>query len=540
MAAWKSRVGLVALLTAVTAIATYQQFLHLTSGVRDFGDPLLNAWALAWTPHALVTDPAALFDANIFHPERGTLALSETLIFPALLAAPLRVAGGNAILLHNVTLLSAWVLSGVTMFLLVRSLTSDGKAALFAAVAFACSPLRIEHYSRVQQQLTYLMPLALYFVHRLLEGDRRRRTAVAAGLACGLLFYSCVYYLTFFLTLLPILVGLGLWLGRDNRSAVAARLALATAVMIALIAPGAIPYLRNRANVGERHVADLRHGSAELRDYRRAHQANWMYGEPGRLGPNERHLFPGYVLPAAAMAAVASPVGRWLPYAVSLAAAVNLSLGINGYGYHWLFDYAVPYRAIRVPARFAVLVHMLLAVLAGLGIAQLLRRLPSAAVRNATIAALVAGVVVESLNRPLELRDMPPDIPSVYAWLRLEPPSVIVEYPVGGLEGRSGPQDATYMYYSTAHWRSMLNGYSGFAPASYGALLDRLSDFPSVNSLRYLKERGAQYLLVHEGFYLQGGFDADIEALGRSGQVTLTGVFRDPVLGRTYVYDLRR
>ena len=460
-------------------------------------------------------------------------------MFPALLIAPLRIAGANAILLHNVTLLSACVLSGVTMFLLVRSLTGDGRAAVFAAVAFACSPLRIEHYSRVQLQLTYLMPLTLYFVHRMLEGDRRKRTLAAAGLACGLLFYSCVYYLTFFLTLLPIIVGLGLWLGRGNRSAVAGRLAVAAALMIALIAPGAIPYLRNRPNVGERQVSDLRHGSAELRDYRRANEANWMYGRPGRIGPNERHLFPGYVLPATAIAAVASPVGRWLPYAASLAAAVNLSLGINGYGYHWLYDYAVPYRAIRVPARFAVLVHMLLGVLAGLGVAQLLRRLPSVAIRNATIAALVIGVVVESLNRPLELRDMPAGFPAVYAWLRQEPPVVIVEYPVGGLEGRSGPQDATYMYYSTAHWRPMLNGYSGFAPPSYFALMDRLREFPSSTSLEYLKERGARDLLVHEGFYLQGGFDEDIEALGRGGHVTLTGVFRDPVLGKTYVYDLR-
>ena len=55
MAVWKHWVGLVALLTAVTAIVTYPQILHLTGSVRDFGDPLLNAWALAWTPHALIT-----------------------------------------------------------------------------------------------------------------------------------------------------------------------------------------------------------------------------------------------------------------------------------------------------------------------------------------------------------------------------------------------------------------------------------------------------------------------------------------------------
>jgi hypothetical protein len=191
-----------------------------------------------------------------------------------------------------------------------------------------------------------------------------------------------------------------------------------------------------------------------------------------------------------------------------------------------------------VPARFAVLVQMLLAVLAGLGAAELLRRLPSQRIQYATIAVLVAAVLVESLNRPITLRDMPQRIPAVYDWLQAQPDGPIVEYPVGGLEGRIGPQDATYMYYSTAHWRPMLNGYSGFSPAAYDAVLHYLRDFPSANSLAYLRQREVRYLLVHEGFYLRGGFEEDIAALTRAAGVTVAGIFRDPVLGRTYVYEL--
>jgi hypothetical protein len=40
--------GLIALLVAVTLIVTYPQAAHLRTGVHDFGDPFLNAWALAW------------------------------------------------------------------------------------------------------------------------------------------------------------------------------------------------------------------------------------------------------------------------------------------------------------------------------------------------------------------------------------------------------------------------------------------------------------------------------------------------------------
>jgi hypothetical protein len=94
------------------------------------------------------------------------------------------------------------------------------------------------------------------------------------------------------------------------------------------------------------------------------------------------------------------------------------------------------------------------------------------------------------------------------------------------------------MYYSTAHWRTTLNGYSGFAPASYHAVLHYLRDFPSAESLAYLKERGVKYLLVHESFYLVGGFEPDVAALAQSTDVTVAGIFRDSVLGRTYVYEL--
>jgi hypothetical protein len=199
----------------------------------------------------------------------------------------------------------------------------------------------------------------------------------------------------------------------------------------------------------------------------------------------------------------------------------------------------VPFRALRVPARMAVLVNMFAAVLAGLGCAHAMSRMPSNLVRNAILTLLVGGTVLESLNRPLSLRDTELHGPAVYEWLRGLPPEPIVEYPAGGLEGRIGPQDATYMYYSTVHWRPLLNGYSGFEPPSHVELLERLRDFPEPGSLDYLRGRGARYLLVHERFYLRGGFDADSAALDHAVGVTRLAAFTDRSLGRTYVYDLR-
>ena len=99
------------LFTVLTAVMTYPQVLHLRDGVHDDGDPLMVTWVLAWVAHQLPRAPAHLFDANIFYPERNTLAFSETLIVPGTIVAPLHWLCVGAILIYNLVLLissQAW------------------------------------------------------------------------------------------------------------------------------------------------------------------------------------------------------------------------------------------------------------------------------------------------------------------------------------------------------------------------------------------------------------------------------------------------
>ena len=80
------------LFTVLTAAMTWPQVTRMADGVHDPGDPLLITWILAWVAHQLPRAPAHLFDANIFYPERNTLAYSETLVVPGTFAAPLQLA----------------------------------------------------------------------------------------------------------------------------------------------------------------------------------------------------------------------------------------------------------------------------------------------------------------------------------------------------------------------------------------------------------------------------------------------------------------
>ena len=199
---------LVALLlfTVLTAAMTYPQFLHLNDTVHDDGDPLLNAWALSWVAHQLPRAPARLFDANIFYPERRTLAFSETLLVPATLAAPLAWLGVGPLLVYNIVFLSGFIVSGAGVALLVRSLTGNAGAGLVGGIVFAFLPYRFDHYAHLQLQQTQCLPFALWAFHRLLASGRLRDGALFGLFTAGQML-SCMYYGLFLVPYLAVVCG---------------------------------------------------------------------------------------------------------------------------------------------------------------------------------------------------------------------------------------------------------------------------------------------------------------------------------------------
>ena len=528
-----------ALLAAVTVVVTWPQAARIGTAVNDFGDPLLNSWTLAWVAHAIPAHPTALFDANIFHPETNTLAYSESLIVPALLVAPVLWAGGDPILAHNLVLLLGYVLSGLAMYVLVRSLTGRPSAAIIAAVAFTVYPYRIESYGKVQLQLIWWIPIALWAMHRIGK-QPAVRPALLLGAVVAAQFYSCVYYGVFGLAPLAIVALATHITTLAPRARVNNMHMLAAVVSVVLCLPLLLAYQRAAAVVGERTPDEVRHWSAEPRDFARAPADNAMYGDRERPGPAERSLFPGYALPVVAAAALVPPISApVVAYAVAAGLSADLAMGANGWGYQALFDAVPPFRALRVPARFAMMLGLALAVLAGLGVARLSKG-RSRRVEIILAAAVTMAIVVESRPRSLDLSALADPRPDVYTWLAAQPPGVVCEYPVGPLGGRTGPQDPTYMYYSTDHWKPLVNGYSGFSPPSYGELLDRLRTFPSDAAVGYLRQRGVTYLLVHSPFYLRGDFDADVRALRARGDLEAAGRFSWKGGGVSEVFRIRR
>ena len=494
---------------ALACVMMFEQVTHLRS-VTDLGDPLLSLWRLDWVAYQLRTDPRHLFEANIFHPEPRTLAYSDAMLVPSMLAAPWLWLGADVAIVHSLLLLSASVFSGVTMFWLVRALGRGLEAAVVAGVVFAFYPLRWPFHAHLELETTVWMPLAMLGLHRMMQSGRIR-DGLATGLALALQTLSSFYY-GLFLSLNLFVVAVVVTLATKGRIRPAAGPIVAGALLAAVVVgPATIPYFENRSTVGERDLASAAQFSSKPRDYVSAHWRSRLYGKV-LTGDGRLELFPGIVPTALAVA------GLWLPlspgalaYGAVVGVSADASFGVHGSVYPTLFKLVFPFRGLRAPDRFSVLVGFGIAVLAGYGTARILRKVSRPRTRILIAAGLVAATMFESWPI-LNLTEVWKHPPPIYDSLPSDRNTVIVDLPFPNRDG-STRGEYSFLYFATFHHRRLVNGGSGFYPSWYDPLADRMRHFPTDETMAELKRHGAQYLVVHEYFYAPDDYQRVIEAL---------------------------
>lgn len=167
---------LTALLTFPLSFAPASRALPLSADTRLF------LWTISWDVHALLHQPLRIFDANIFFPERHTLAYSEHLLGSALLGAPFLLATGNPLLAINVVLLLSCVLSAAGTYLLARRLGIGREGALAAGVVFAFASPRFSRLAQLHMATLQWIPFCLASLHAYAKARSRRHLLAAAAL----------------------------------------------------------------------------------------------------------------------------------------------------------------------------------------------------------------------------------------------------------------------------------------------------------------------------------------------------------------------
>lgn len=540
----------------------------------DLGDPAFVAGVMAWgAEHWLsllggdLGAAARFWDAPIFAPEPLATAYSEHFALHSLLTLPAYALTRNSVLCYNLWFLSTFGLCGLGTYLLLRELTGNPVAAFVGGLAFAFAPYRVAAMPHLQVLSSQWMPFVLYALRRYFTSGSSDPLP-GAGAALWAQNLSSGYYMLFFgpfvaLYALVEVATRGLW--RSWR--VWRDLIVTGAVAAIATLPFAMPYLIRQRGT-RRPMHEVVWYSADLAGWLTASPLMNVWGWLQTFVKAEGLLFPGLTV---VVLALVGAVTAWrtggrttderqraralamfgtlaLILSVWLSLGPQIQLETQPVGFPSLYraawEYLPGFSSARVPARFATITVLALAVLAGAGVAAL------TGPNRLWPAILCAGLVLaEGSAAPLHVNGtwssapdevVPPesrlyrleDAPPVYRYLRqLDARTVIAHFPFGLPE-----REIQYGYYAALHGRRTINGYSGAFPPSYGmrvsALRYPLGDPAAVADILDLDR--VTHIVVHDAAWTRGDRGPLLrEMLERSGGWRQVARFdRDYVLER--------
>jgi len=514
----------VALFVVVTPWVLRPWFLARDLLPRDAGvfapmenaDLYLNVWILAWIARAAASDPTTLFDGNIFHPATNTIAGSENMLAHLPVTVPVMAATGSALAVLKAMALESFVLGGLCMFLYARRQTGSNAAALVAGAAFTFAPWRVQSFPHPQYLGTQYLPLALLAVDLWVERGRARSlVGLAAALALQIL--ACLYLGYFALFgVAAYAAARWWWTGPgERRLSVLLAVGLAMACGALAVAPVAIPYLRARA-AGIIPAFDPSRFQGHT-------WAPWDYLTPafaglgglvvvltaldlaarvlrailGRLRPAARsaQTDDARAFPAATTYRAAQQRALWVMAASGVLLSTGPYLTLPGGAvvptpYLLLYEIVPGFSAIRGPRRFFILVLAALSALAAHAFVRWTPALPRGArAAAALVLALACAVVAAPRPSPVLEAQLGDATPAVYRWLAEQPgPGAVLEIPGSAIDGDlvGNLRNAEYMLASTAHWRPLVNGFSGYEPPSWSFLTAAIRRLPDPAALDLL------------------------------------------------------
>jgi hypothetical protein len=486
-----------------------------TTGRVDSGDGRFSIWNVAWIDHALLTSPAGLLNANIFYPHTGTLAYSELNLVAGVLGLPWFLVTGSALAALNGAAASALLLAFVTMAALVRRLTGSEGAGLVSATTFTFCPYVTAHTAHIQLLMIFALPAVLLAFHRL--ADRSTGLdGVWLGLALSAAALACGYYGVF----AGLALGVAALLWRRPSGRYVGSLGIAAVTAAACVGPVFAVFKRARAASGAAPtpvLGDISGWSANLASYAAssalAHE--WWLPALRRFEMWNEVLFPGFVvlaLAGVALATVRRRAGDSQSAESRRVVRVYLAMGALAFWASfgpaaglWSWLGAAPGMAyLRAPARLGLVVAFALAVIGGVGAARVASGRRWVFGVLVVLAALELGVKTDAWGFPSWPLAVAPAVPPAYERLAQMPPGVVVEFPFPYVSSNYHNHSVA-MYWSTVHWKPLVNGYSDVIPPDFDAIAVPINYFPDPASFEIMRARQVRYVVWHIDAYRGDG-----------------------------------
>ncbi|MPZ28645.1 MAG: hypothetical protein GEV12_20145 [Micromonosporaceae bacterium] len=516
---------------------------------QDLGDPTLVAWLLSWPGHILLEDPAQLWHGNAFFPERWSYAFTDSLLG----YAPAGLLGSgpmDAVLRYNIMYVLAHALAFLGAYALVRQLGAGRFGALVAGIAFAYAPWRLAQAGHLHVLSTGGIALALAMLARghgwsLRYGfrpDRVRPVWIVAGWLVAAwqvtLGFGIGLVFGYVLAGLSVVVVLG-WLvrrifrrRRHRFGRIFAADLVGSAIFASVAVLMALPYLTvvDQHPQAQRQFREVGVFSPPLRGFLTAPAESWLWGSTHSGARNvlywapEMALLPGFAL--LALAAAGLVVSVWSVWARVLLAAgvvgtVLLAMGtqfLDGSAYRLLYDWVPGWDALRTPGRLIIWTTLLLGVLAAGAVTAFAVRVwalvrerdwptPGPLLRLAALVPVLL-VLAEGLNNtPHEVVPLPPA-----ALATVDGPILVLP--------SDQATDQLVMLWSTDRFEPVVNGGSGFGPASLTETREMTLTFPDEASVSYLRSLGVETVVVLPDRVVGTEWEGALQATGDGFGVT--------------------
>jgi len=526
------------LAVGVAVVMTRPLILHLgnqTPFVDSWGDPLYLTWQVAWIGHALLHSPVHLLQSNFYFPVKNNLALTDVLFGYA--PAGLRASSGAhaALIVHNLLFIFSYALAFFGAYLLARELGAGGWGSAAAGAAFAYAPWKLGQNGHLHVLSSGGIPLALAL---LVRGYRRGsgRSIVGGWLVAAwqmTLGFNLGLQFAYLLLVLAFLAA-GHWLmdrsRRPSRAVIRAS-AAGIAVFLAVTVLVAVPYVQARKELPQAKApaSAVALYSPPLRGFVTAPSFSYVWGgatadrratlrEDATI---EQTLFPGVTVLLLAVLGFASgaySLGLRLGLLAGTLVCFAFSLGLRSADhpdrgfmpFRFLYDFAPGWSNVRTPGRINNLTSLGLALLAGAGLALVVRGLRRWSAREA-IASVAAGALVTAILfegfGPIPQPRVPPVPPG-----ELSAPAPQLHLPTHDFI------DGEYAYWGIGGFPKMANAASSFDPQVILDIRSAAQAFPDARSVRFLRRAGVRSVILHRhlafGTRWQGRAKRSIVGLG--------------------------